>query len=232
MAKKMRSPQRDALRRERWVYAAVLGSLATVVRPFGVFALVGLGVHLLYRKRFRDCATATAIALGIGALYTWPLKHYLGNPFANVASYQKTDWHGGLPFNFPFVDIVRDTIRTSAPLTNLALTSTWMLFVLVAIVVAIRSGEFQHYAKIHTAEACFVFLYCLALYTYNAPGWSRSQFPRFALPMLPWALFFLKRYVPKNRKVLWALAMITPSLAAASAVGIRQTWGILLRHLH
>jgi hypothetical protein len=220
------------LRRERWVYAAVLGSLATVVRPFGVFALVGLGVHLLYRKRFRDCAIATAIALGIGALYTWPLKHYLGSPFANVASYQKNDWHGGLPFNFPFVAIVRDTIRIHAPWTNLALTLSWILFVLVAIVVAIRSGEFQHYAKIHTAEACFVFLYCLALCTYNAPGWSRSQFPRFALPMLPWALFFLKRYVPTNRKVVWALAVITPSLAAASAVGIRQTWGILLRHFH
>jgi hypothetical protein len=33
-----------ALRRDRWVLAVVLGSLATVVRPFGVFALVGLGV--------------------------------------------------------------------------------------------------------------------------------------------------------------------------------------------
>ncbi len=220
------------LRRDRWVSAAVLGSLATVVRPFGVFALVALGIHLLYRKRFRDCAIATAMGLGIGALYTWPLKRYLGNPFANVALYRENDWHGGLPFNFPFVDIVRDMVRTSAPLTNLALTVGWILFVLVAIVVAIRSGEFQRYAKIHTAEACFVFLYCLALYTYNAPGWSRSQFPRFALPMLPWALFFLKRYVPANRKVVWALAAITPTLAAASAVGIRQSWGILLRHFH
>ena len=221
-----------ALRREHWVYAAILGSLATVVRPFGVFALLGLAVHLLYRKRFRDCAIATAIGLGIGALYTWPLQHYLGNPFANVASYQKNDWRGGLPFNFPFVAMVRDTIQIHAPWTNLALTLSWILFLLVAMVVAIRSGEFLRYARIHTAEACFVFLYCLALYTYNAPGWSRSQFPRFALPMLPWALFFLKRYIPRNRSVVWALAVITPSLAAASAVGIRQTLPILLRHFH
>lgn len=221
-----------ALRRERWVYAAVLGSLATVVRPFGVFALVGLGVHLLYRKRLRDCSIATAIALAIGALYAWPLKHYLGSPFANVAAYQKDDWHGGLPFNFPFVAIVRDTIPINAPLTNLALTFGWILFVLVAIVVAIRSGKFQDYAKNHTAEACFVLLYCLALYTYDAPGWSRSNFPRFALPMLPFALFFLRRYVPTNRKVMWTLAVIAPSLAAASAVGIRQSWAILLRYFH
>lgn len=216
------------LRRERWVYAAGLASLATVVRPFGVFALLGLGVHLLYRKRFRDCAVATVIALGIGFLYAWPFLHYLGSPFVNVASYQSNDWQGGLPFNFPFVAIVRDT-PVDAPLTNLALTFGWILFVLVAAVVAIRSGEFQDLAKRHTAEAYFIALYFLALYTYNAPTWARSNFPRFALPLLPWALFFLKRFIPANRKVVWTLAVITPTLAAASAIGIRQTWRILLR---
>jgi glycosyl transferase family 87 len=221
-----------SLRRDRWVLAAVLASLATVVRPFGVFALVGLGIHLLYRRRFRDCAIATATALTIGALYTWPLKHYLGSPFANVASYHKSDWHGGLPFNFPFVAIIHDTIPTNAPLTNLALTLGWILFVLIAVVVAIRSGEFQHYAAKHTAEAVFALTYCAALYTYDAPGWSRSNFPRFALPLLPWVLVFLRRYIPKNRKVVWVLAVIMPTLAAASALGFRQTWGLLLQRFH
>ena len=220
------------LRRERWIYAALLGSLATVVRPFGVFALVGLGVELLYRKRFRDCAIATALALAIGALYAWPLEHYLGNPFANVTRYQQNDWRGGLPFNFPFVAIVHNTIPISAPLTNLTLSLGWILFILVGVVVAISSGEYRNYAKSHTAEACFLLLYWLALYTYDAPGWSRSNFPRFALPILPWTLNFLRRYLPKNRKVLWALAVITPSLAAASTVGIRQVSRMLLQRFH
>ena len=221
-----------ALRRERWVYSAVLGSLATVVRPFGVFALVGLGIHLLYRKRFRDCAIATAIGLGIGALYAWPLKHYLGSPFVNVTSYQRYYWHGGSPFKFPFVAIIRETIPVSAPLTNLVLSYIWILAVLIALVVAVRSGEFQYYARSHTAEAVFVVLYSLAICSYDTSGWSRSSFPRFAIPLLPWILVFLRRYLPANRKVVWALAVITPSLAAASAVSIHQTWPILLRHFH
>ncbi len=219
-----------ALRREHWIWAAILASLATVVRPFGVFALVGLGIYLLYRKRFRDCTVVTAIGLAIGALYTWPLKHYLGNPFSNVSSYQKNDWHGGLPFNFPFVAIFHDTIPINAPLTNLTLTLGWILFVLLGIGVAIGSGDLKRYLKEHTAEGYFVLIYCLALYTYNAPGWSRSNFPRFALPMLPWTLYFLRRYLPANRKVLWVLAVITPCLAAASAVGILQAGQIVLRH--
>jgi hypothetical protein len=220
-----------ALRRDRWIIAAVLASLATVVRPFGIFILAGLGIHLLYRKRFRDCASATAIGLGIGFLYIWPLQHYLGSPFANVASYQQNDWRGGVPFNLPLVAIVRDTIRIHAPLTNHMLAYSWILFLLLGMAVAIRSGEFLRLAKDHTAEACFVVLYGLAIYSYDAPGWSRSEFSRFAVPLLPWTLFFVRRYLPTNRKVAMALAVIAPSLAAASAVGIRQTGELLLRHL-
>jgi hypothetical protein len=36
-----------AVRKERWLIAALLASFATVVRPLGLFALVGIGVALL-----------------------------------------------------------------------------------------------------------------------------------------------------------------------------------------
>jgi hypothetical protein len=219
-----------ALRRNNWQLAAVLGAFATVVRPFGIFALIGLAAHLLHRKRLADCAAATGIALGIGALYAWPFMHYFGNPFANVALYRKNDWHGGMPFNFPFVAIIHDTITGNAPWTNLALTWLWILFVLIGCLVALRTGDFQYYARNYTAEACFVFIYCLALYTYDAPAWSRSNFPRFALPVLPWMLVFLRRYLPKYRAVLWTLAVVSPALAAASAVGIRPAVELLHKH--
>ena len=221
-----------ALRRTHWRLAAVLGALATVVRPFGIFALVGLAAHLLYRKRFRDCAVATAIAVFIGALYVWPLQHYFGSPFANVALYQRNDWHGGLPFTFPFIGLIHNTFPINAPLTNLLLTFGWIFFVLIGLVVAIRSRDLQHYATKYTAEACFVVLYCLALYCYNAPDWSRAEFPRFAIAVLPWTLVFLRRYLPANRAVVWSLAVVAPVLAAASAVGIRHTMEILVNRLH
>ena len=219
-----------ALRRQHWVIAAVLGALATVVRPFGIFALIGLGIELLHRRRFRDFAVATAIALAIGALYAWTVRQALGNAFANVALYQKNDWHGGLPFSFPLLAVLKDTFPINAPLTNLALTWGWILFVLFGIVEGARSGQLLEYAREHTAEACFVVLYAIALYTYSAPGWSRSNFPRFALPLLPWVLIFLRRYVPTDRRIAWGLAVVAPALAAASAIGIRQAAGMLFRH--
>jgi len=219
-----------ALRRNRWLLAAVLGALATVVRPFGVFALIGLGIELLYHRRVREAMVATVTAMAVGALYAWPVKYYLGNPFANVALYQQKDWHGGLPFSFPLLTILRDTFPRSVPWTNLALTWGWILFVLIALIVAITNGELREYAKTHTAQAIFVVLYAIALYTYSAPGWSRSNFPRFALPLLPWALVFIKRYLPHDRRFIWGLAVVAPALAAASSIGIRQAAGILFKH--
>ena len=207
----------------------MLGALATVVRPFGVFALIGLGIELLYRRRIRDAAVAAGVALFIGALYAWPVKHFLGNPFANVALYQQNDWHGNLPFSFPLLAVIKDTFPRNAPWTNLALTWGWILFILLALIVAIKSGKFTEYAKTHTAEACFVILYAMALYTYNAPGWSRSNFPRFAVPLLPWALVFLRRYLPTDRRFVWGLAVVAPALAAASAIGIREAAEVLFK---
>ncbi len=220
-----------ALRQAKWAWSAVFGGLATVVRPFGIFALAGLGVQLLWQKKFRQCAIAVAIALSIGCAYAWPLAHYLGGAFANVSMYQKSDWHGGLPFNWPFLAIIHDTIPINAPLTDLVLTLGWIAFVLLGLVVAVGTGDFITYAKKYPAEICFVSLYCLALYTYDAPGWSRSNFPRFALPMLPWTLVFLRRLLPAHRWVVGALAVISPALAAASAIGIRNVWGLVHSHL-
>ncbi len=115
-----------ALRRGKWAWSAVFAALATIVRPYGLFALVGLGIQLLWKRRFRECIYAALIALLIGALYAWPLAHYFGNPLANVASYQHNDWHGNPPFTLPFASIIRYTLMSPAPLTNRALTSVWV----------------------------------------------------------------------------------------------------------
>src|SRR5215813_8392232 len=58
-----------ALRQSRWRLATILGALATIVRPFGIFVLIGLGADLVSQKRYRHCVVATATAMLIGALY-------------------------------------------------------------------------------------------------------------------------------------------------------------------
>jgi hypothetical protein len=56
-----------AVRKERWLLAALLASLATVVRPLGVFALLGIGVALVWKRDYRKFLLATAIGTSMVA---------------------------------------------------------------------------------------------------------------------------------------------------------------------
>ena len=176
----------------------------------------------MYERKFRALGSAILVSLGIAAAYVWPLAHYYGHAFSNVSSYQYNDWHGGLPFTWPFVAIAQNTFPISAPLSNLVATLGWIAFVLIVLVFALQSGYFFDYAVRFPEEAVFVALYAVAIFTYNAPAWARADFPRFALPILPWLLVFAQKYLPRKRWIVGALAVIMPVLAAASTVGIHN----------
>ena len=211
-----------AARRGRWLLASLLASLATIVRPMGLFALVGIGVSLLWKRRWRSFAAATAIGLLVGGLYTIPLSMQFGDPLATVHSYHNHAWSGGWVFGFPFYAIVKGTLLYQSPVTNLALTFGWISLVLVAVIVMARSAEFRGYCRSHLVEAFFLIPYLWCIFSYNYPYWARGNFVRFAIPIVPFVLLALRRWIPKDRRVLWILAFASPLLAASSALGVEN----------
>jgi len=219
------------VRQERWMVAALLASFATVVRPLGLFALVGIGLTLLREREFRKFAAATLIGLLVGVLYAIPLASHFGDPLANVNSYHNRAWQGGWLFGFPFYAIIKGTLVYPAPWTNLVLSFGWILLVLAAVVVMVRSQPFHTYCRSHAVEAMFLVPYLWCLFTYNYPYWARGNFARFAIPILPFVLLALDRWVPKDRRVLWGLGVMTPVLAACSALGIRNAVQMLEKSL-
>jgi len=82
--------------------------------------------------------------------------------------------------------------------------------------------EFRQYARSHPVETVFAASYLIFLYTYNSAYWARSNFPRFAIPVLPFVLLALARWIPKDRRLLFGLGLISPVLAAASAIGVKN----------
>ncbi|MGB8013840.1 MAG: hypothetical protein WCF68_19665 [Terriglobales bacterium] len=217
-----------AIRRERWLLAAFLAALATTTRPLGIFLLVGIGLTLLWHRDLRRFAWATAIGIGIGVLYAIPLARYFHDPLATVNSYGPAQSSATVPlFGLPFYAIIKGTMSAPAPLTNLALSFGWIFLVLIAIVAMLRTEYFRSYARAHPPEIIFAAPYLLSLYCYNYPGWARGSFARFAIPIIPFVFLALSRWIPKDRRILWALAPITAVLAASSAVGIRNVMHLL-----
>jgi hypothetical protein len=217
-----------AFRSDKLVLASVLASLSVTVRPLMASLLVGIGLALLFQKRYFPFLKVLAISLLIGALYVTPLALYFGDPLLTVHSYSTRDYgaggmtgpHGHL-FGWPFQGIIMGTILYPAPWTNLVLSFFW-IFLVLAGAALMFSPTFRRYAADHPAEAIFCGLYLYTVFSYDYYIWARGAFIRFAIPALPFVFFALLRYLPRHRAVLWTLAILSPLLAALSAVGVRN----------
>jgi hypothetical protein len=60
-----------AVRRERWILAALLASFSTTVRPLGFLALAGIGLTLLWKREYRTLSIAVAVGAAIGAAWCY-----------------------------------------------------------------------------------------------------------------------------------------------------------------
>ncbi|PYX31624.1 MAG: hypothetical protein DMG80_10070 [Acidobacteria bacterium] len=225
-----------AIRTDRWPLAALLAALATVTRPLGILLLVGIGVTLLWRRDWRRLAAATTIGLLIGALYVIPLMRYFHDPLATVHSYEGAAASASVPlFGIPFYAIIKGTLIHPAPVTNLILTFGWIFLVLIAVTAMLATSQFRSYARRHVSEIIFAGPYILSLYCYNYSHWARGAFPRFAIPIIPFVFLalgpWLPRWVPRDRRLLWVLAPVMSLLAASSALGVANVFGLIRRAL-
>lgn len=220
-----------AVREKNWKWAALLASLATITRPLGICLLIGIGVALLRGREWRKLVSTVAIALLIGFLYVIPLRLYLHDALATVHSYGVLHTNPYPPlFGIPFRAIIVGTLQYPAPVTNLLISFGWIFLVVAGTIAMFTTATFRGYAASHFAEATFVALYLLSLYSYNLPVWARSNFARFAIPILPFIFLALYRWLPKDRRAIWVLAVVAPMLAAISAVGLENVMGMLRSH--
>jgi hypothetical protein len=215
-----------AARVQRWRTAALLASFATITRPVGVIALLAIGIVLLWQRDFRRVLPCTCIAVGIGMLYVLPFHLYFGDPFYQVKRYQNSDWHAGSAVNWPLHAIVQSLVHNREPWTNVALTTSWIVFAIVGLSMLVlkKSSLAAAHAKV---EWLFAVMYTTFLLCYSSPEWARAEFSRFLIPALPMLFGALSGWLPRDRKILWVMAIVSPLLAAASALGIRNVLAAL-----
>jgi hypothetical protein len=210
-----------ASRKERWLVASLLAALATLVRPLGIFALIGIGVTLLYRRDYKKDFQCTALAAFIGALYLLPFWLYFHDPLYQFHLYKQRDWQSGSAIGLPFRAIAISFMHNREPWTNVIVTMAWIIFAFAGLC-AMASKTFRQYIRKRRAECIFGFLYLFFIFSYNSVSWARAEFPRFVIPVIPLLLLALERWLPKSRYVLYGLGIVSAVLGACSAVGIRN----------
>ncbi len=216
-----------AVRKEKWASAALLASLATVTRPVGIFALAALATFLLKSRKFKELSLCLGIGLLVGTLYTLPFLTFSGDPSYGFHRY-RTDWGSAAPIGLPFSALAFSFAHSHVPWTNVLLNCGWLALVLAGAIAMCRPGA-HSYALERPIEFWFAVLYITFLLTYNSNKWALAEFPRFAIPVLPMVFTALDRWFPHDRRILWALGAVSPVLAAASALGIRNVAHALLK---
>jgi hypothetical protein len=210
-----------AVRKERWLGATALAALATLVRPVGIFALLGIGLALIFRRDYRKAFLCTSLGALVGGLYLLPFWLYFHDPLYQFHLYKQFDWQSGSAIGLPFRAIVISLLHDRGTWTSVLFTTGWIIFAFAGLCLMSRRG-FRQYIREHQAECIFAFFYLAFIFSYNSVAWARAEFPRFAIPVMPFLLLAFDRWLPKSRYVLYGLCIISPVLGACSAVGIRN----------
>jgi len=212
------------VRSERWLLAAALASGATVVRPVGIFALIAIGIVLLARRDFKRLAIATAIGVGTGVVYVFPMVLIYGSPLAGVQAYQAQDWAGSSPITFPFVAIFKGALSTSGSvrLPLRILLGIWVLVVVAGLIRMATDRKFRKYSRDHEVEGIFLLLYAAFLLCYNADVWAWQHFPRFAIPLLPFLLLAFRDRLPASPPLLCGIALVSVICVILPKAGIHR----------
>ena len=207
-----------AARRERWTIAAFLAALSTTVRPMGIFALLAIGLVLLWRKRYTSLLAATLVGSVVGALYTVPMRLYMGTALANVTAYGQADGSGGHPLTVPFRALFQNSMPALSTGLNVARAGVWIVAVLLALAAMIYNPRFRDYARTNVVEVIFCTLYVGLLFTYNSP-WARIAFPRYVIPVIPFMILAFLRWLPRDRRLLWGFGLFSAVISGIETYG-------------
>jgi len=209
------------IRNHNWTAATVFASLATLVRPLGIFALFGIGLSLLRRKDYRKAVLCTIIAVFIGGLYLFPFAIYFHDPLYQVHQYRQADWQSGPAIGWPFHAIIISLLHNREPWTNVVFTCGWIIFAAIGLYRLLIQRLPDNLSKLAPemifAVTCLIFLFC-----YNSVHWARAEFPRFVIPVVPFLLLTFDRWLPRSRYVMYGLCIVSSVLGACSALGIRN----------
>jgi hypothetical protein len=194
-----------ATRHEQWRRAALWSALATTVRPIGVFALGAIILAALIKRRWTDAAIGAGIATAVFALYCVPLA-LTGDAFGNIHWYAP-QMVGGTVWRNLFTEQVSHVRQI--------LVSGAIVTVLVAPLVVFTNEQ-----KGRLSENLFALSASCFLVTLNCQpcAWA---FSRFAIVSIPFALVVVRRWLPRDDRVVAALSIVSALIAAAMQINDR-----------
>lgn len=198
-------------REERWTAAALLGVVASAVRPVGPILLFAVFACMLGRRQWRSAVRAAAVVAVAAALYVIPLYLLTGDALVQLKMYS-TVWkkhtfplaNAGL-LTFPGLRLAQSFFylrETRWKLWTAAIqTLFWVLVALLGAVLMWMNARSKALPPVDRVFGCAYtgFVVC---YNYDLIA---MYIDRFLLPVLPLILYGVRQWIPVRRRILWPL---------------------------
>ncbi len=215
-------------KKKHYYFCVFLLAFSVTVRPLGIFALAGAGFTFLIKKEWIVLSRSILIGLCMGGIYCLLIYLYTGNPLANFSGYQRVDWDSSLPITWPFITVVKSFRISNFPLLNTFKISAWYIFSFIGIAACFYSKSFKKYINNNIPELCFLILYTSFLFTYNSSIWIWLIYPRFIIPVLPFLIFALSKFLISNKYFIYIAIPTSCCIAALSVMNVYITYNRLL----
>jgi len=226
-----------AVRRERFVVAALLGCLATTVRPIGLLMPAALFGYLLWLRDWRTTLKVSAVGLVSVVAYLTPVYMLTGNPLIQPTLYSVA-WqthdlpfaHRGL-FTFPGLRLAEGFYYLHSTISDYPYWGMWFssalrfAWILVAIGGAILLWTPRRWRDLPPVETTFACAYSAFLLCYNF-DYAALYIQRFILPVLPFILFAVRRWIPRDRRILWPVAGLCVLFNTIILFGPKAVFGL------
>jgi Gpi18-like mannosyltransferase len=218
-----------AARSDRWNLAAFLAALSTTVRPVGIFALLCFAVILARQRNYKRLAIITMIGLAIGVLYIVPPWIIMGTPLVSFHGYTQCWGTYNWPLTYPmgaWISSFLAGLHGNTRWYSLAFFAVWPVLAVAGIVATWLPRNRQRFSG-YQPEALFATIYTLFFLSYT-DGVLDASFTRFLIPVLPLLLLALSDWIPRDRRLLWAGALVSALLSAAPIVHFKNVFGFPL----
>jgi hypothetical protein len=222
-----------AARRERWLLSIFLGCIATTVRPIGALAPLAVLASLLWRRQWKVVAQGSAVALAMATAYLIPIQLLTGDAFFQIKLYS-ADWQAGsFPFahrgilTFPMLRLVQGFFYMHERWSSVPASGFRFAWILIAAGGAIVLWIPRYSRELPLPERIFGCAYTTFLVCYNF-GDITIYILRFIVPALPLILFTVRKWIPRNRRILWPLAAAAILFNTVVLFGFKTVFGFKL----
>jgi hypothetical protein len=226
-----------AARHEQWVLAVFLGCVAATVAPLGVLLPLALLASLAWKREWRVLAACCLVALVSAAIYLIPIYLLTGDAITQIRQYSSA-WQGhDFPFahrgilTLPLLRLFQSYYYLRASWSSLPSAVLRLTWILAAIGGAVALWTPRYSRELPTAERIFGCAYSTFLLCYNF-DFVAMYIPRFILPVLPLMLFACRKWIPRDRRILWPLVALSIVFNTVVLFGFQNVFGFKLPGIH